>query len=150
MLDAVLLYRAAGYDQALVDGQVEKIFSRLPVADTLGPGSKVLLKPNLLAKHQPEAAVTTHPAVVRAAIRAVKKRGVKNIVLADSSGGLYNAAAMKSIYKASGLWQVCQQEGVECYTGCQWGSRPAPGGKAVKEFNLIQPVLEADFIINLA
>ena len=112
MLDAVLLYRAAGYDQALVDGQVEKIFSRLPVADTLGPGSKVLLKPNLLAKHQPEAAVTTHPAVVRAAIRAVKKRGVKNIVLADSSGGLYNAAAMKSIYKASGLWQVCQEEGV--------------------------------------
>ena len=146
----VLLCRAQNYDQALVDRQVEFLFGQLEAAEKLNQNSRVLLKPNLLAKHPPEAAVTTHPAVVRAVIRALKKRGVTHITLADSCGGLYNPAVMKSLYKVSGLWQVCQEEGVECYTECRCGTRPAPEGRVVKEFTLIQPVLDSDFIIDLA
>ena len=146
----VLLCRAQNYDQALVDRQVEFLFGQLEAAEKLNQNSRVLLKPNLLAKHPPEAAVTTHPAVVRAVIRALKKRGVTHITLADSCGGLYNPAVMKSLYKVSGLWQVCQEEGVECYTECRYGTRPAPEGRVVKEFTLIQPVLDSDFIIDLA
>ena len=146
----VLLCRAQSYDQALVDQQVEFLFGQLGAARELNRNSRVLLKPNLLAKHPPEAAVTTHPAVVRAVIRALKKREVTHITLADSCGGLYNPAVMKSLYKVSGLWQVCQEEGVECYTECRYGARPAPEGRVVKEFTLIQPVLDSDFIIDLA
>ena len=146
----VLLYRVQSYDQALVDQSVETIFEQIGAVQDLTPESRVLLKPNLLAKHPPEAAVTTHPAVVRAVIRALKKRGVEHIVLADSCGGLYNPALMKSLYKVSGLWQVCQEEGVECYTECKYDTKAAPEGRAVKEFTLIRPVLESDFIIDLA
>lgn len=38
-------------------------------------GDKVLIKPNMLTNVTPEKAVTTHPEVVRAVIKAVKKYG---------------------------------------------------------------------------
>jgi uncharacterized protein (DUF362 family)/NAD-dependent dihydropyrimidine dehydrogenase PreA subunit len=147
----VVLARAAQYDQAVCDAAVETIFAALPCTQKLGPGTKVLLKPNLLAKHTPDAAVTTHPAVVRAVIRACLARGAKpeNIIVADSAGGVYNPGQMKSLYKVSGLADACAQEGVSCYSACQSGLRKTENGKVVTEFELLQPVLEADFIIDL-
>ena len=59
---------AASYDQQTMDAAMERLLSQLPIADTLA-GKKVLLKPNLLAKHAPEKAVTTHPVLVRASIK---------------------------------------------------------------------------------
>ncbi|HML26387.1 MAG TPA: DUF362 domain-containing protein, partial [Methanomethylovorans sp.] len=41
----------------------------------ISPGSRVLLKPNVLAIKRPEAAVTTHPAIVSAMCQLVKEAG---------------------------------------------------------------------------
>ena len=60
----VLCRACADYEQAQVDAAVEAVFAFCQNAGRLGPHSRVLLKPNLLAKHPPERAVTTHPAVV--------------------------------------------------------------------------------------
>ena len=38
-------------------------------------GERILLKPNLLSANPPEAAITTHPAVVGAVIRLVQEAG---------------------------------------------------------------------------
>lgn len=150
MAKPVIVQRANSYDQAQIDSAVEAVFAALPAAGRLGAGSHVLLKPNLLAKHPPEHAVTTHPAVITAVIRAVHRRGVplSQIVLADSMGGVYNPTLMKAAYHASGMEQACRAESIECYTGCKWQLRKT-NGKLVQEFSLIQPVLEADFIIDL-
>lgn len=133
--------------QALAEA-VEAVFALSDHAKALGPDTKVLLKPNLLAKHTPDHAVTTHPAVVTAVIRALKKRGVTQITLADSSGGVYTEASMKGIYKTSGLAAVCEAEGVSLWTGTTSGPRKTDG-RLVREFNLLTPVLESDFIIDL-
>lgn len=150
MAKPVIVQRANSYDQAQIDSAVEAVFAALPAVGRLGAGSHVLLKPNLLAKHPPEHAVTTHPAVITAVIRAVHRRGVplSQIVLADSMGGVYNPTLMKAAYHASGMEQACRAEGIECYTGCKWRLRKT-NGELVQEFSLIQPVLEADFIIDL-
>ena len=150
MAKPVIVQRANSYDQAQIDSAVEAVFAALPAVGRLGAGSHVLLKPNLLAKHPPEHAVTTHPAVITAVIRAVHRRGVplSQIVLADSMGGVYNPTLMKAAYHASGMEQACRAEGIECYTGCKWQLRKT-NGALVQEFSLIQPVLEADFIIDL-
>jgi len=145
----VYIYRAT-YDQALLDGVVEKVFSALPAAAALTAETRVLLKPNLLAKHPPEAAVTTHPAVARAVIHALKRRGVRHIVLADSGGGPHSAALAKGAYKVSGLWQVCEEEGVACDTELDYAVKAVPQGRMAREFPLLRAALDADFIINLA
>ena len=94
-------------------------FAQSAAARALGPRSRVLVKPNLVAKHAPEKAVTTHPAVLDAVCAALRRRGVESITVADSPGGLYNPAVMKSIYKASGLLAVCERHGALAYTACE-------------------------------
>lgn len=138
---------AANYDQQTVDAAVERLFCQLPAAQALA-GKRVLLKPNLLAKHTPERAVTTHPAMVRAVIRAVRRRGAASITVADSPGGVYNPGILRSIYKVSGLTDVCREEGAALYTDCKSREVPAKG-QVVKQFTLLEPVLDCDVIINL-
>lgn len=138
---------AANYDQQTVDAAVERLFCQLPAAQALG-GKRVLLKPNLLAKHTPERAVTTHPALVREVIRAVRRRGAASITVADSPGGVYNPGILRSIYKVSGLTDVCREEGAALYTDCKSREVPAKG-QVVKQFTLLEPVLDCDVIINL-
>lgn len=138
---------AANYDQQTVDAAVERLLCQLPAAQAIG-GKRVLLKPNLLAKHTPERAVTTHPAMVRAVIRAVRRRGAASITVADSPGGVYNPGILRSIYKVSGLTDVCREEGAALYTDCKSREVPAKG-QVVKQFTLLEPVLDCDMIINL-
>ena len=148
MDETVYFAGVADYDPAALDAAVETLFAALPAAAAIGPGKRVLLKPNLLAKQPPHKAVTTHPEVVRAVIKAVKRRGATEVLVADSPGGAYTPALVKGIYKASGLAAVCAEEGVECYTACQSGPASQAEG-AQHSFELLRPVLEADVIINL-
>ena len=56
-------------------------------ARALGPRSRVLVKPNLLAKHAPEKAVTTHPAVldaVREQLEAEPTPGTTEVLLVNA------------------------------------------------------------------
>lgn len=136
------------YDEELLCKAVERIFSRCESVKKLNAQSRVLLKPNLLAKHTPQEAVTTHPAVVGAVCQALHARGVTKITVADSSGGVYNPTLMKNIYKASGIAQVCSRYQAQIYTECESAPRRTEGVR-VREFNLIRPVHDADFIIDL-
>ncbi len=147
MEHTVWIYSVSGYGEE-VDEAVEALFAASPRARELGPHTKALIKPNLLAKHVPDHAVTTHPAVVAACIRALQRRGVKRIVVADSPGGLYNSALMRGVYQVSGLADVCRELGAEVYTDCKSGPRETEG-KLVRRFELLEPVLEADFIVNV-
>lgn len=151
MQHTVYIRKVPDYDQTAVDTAVEELFASLPCTARLNADSHVLLKPNLLAKHPPEHAVTTNPAVVTAVLRAVKRRGVpaKNIVCADSMGGVYNSVSTTATYRSSGLEKACADEGVICYTECKWAPRKVENGVVMQEFNLIQPVHDADFIIDL-
>ncbi len=136
------------YDSPALEAAVEEIFAGSAACAALTPESRVLLKPNLLAKHAPEKAVTTHPAVVAAVCAALKRRGVTKITVADSPGGQYTPGGMRAIYQTSGLAAVCERCGASLYTECRAAPRKTDGVR-VREFNLIEPVHEADFIINL-
>ena len=67
MEHTVFIRRVPGYDEK-VDRAVEELFAASPRAGALGPQTRALIKPNLLAKHPPDHGVTTHPAVVAACI----------------------------------------------------------------------------------
>lgn len=64
-------------------------------------GQRVLLKPNMLAGKPPEAAVTTHPALVQTVAGLVKKAG-GIVLVGDSPGiGLFEQVARKTGIKAA-------------------------------------------------
>lgn len=148
-MNTVLLKTGLSYtDTVGLDAAVEAVFAASDNVKTLSCASKVLLKPNLLGKHPPEHAVTTHPAVVAAVADALHRRGVTQITLADSSGGLYTENSMRAIYKSSGLAAVCAEKGLTLWEGTASGPRAA-NGRLCHEFNLLAPVLESDFVIDL-
>lgn len=150
MNNTVFVQAVPTYDPQLLDTAVEALFSQLEAPKRIGAESRILLKPNLLAKHPPEHAVTTHPAVVEAVIHACIRRGAvpERIVVADSAGGVYNPGQMKSLYQGCGLWTL-QELGVTLYCGCASQVLETPKGQVAKAFDVINPALEADFIINL-
>ncbi len=147
MSGAVLCRRVPDYEQGAVDAAVEEIFAASAAAAGLGADSRVVIKPNLLAKHVPEHAVTTHPAVVKACISALRRRGVRHITVADSPGGVYTPAVMKSVYKTSGLAAVCAETGAEPYTECKYVEVKS-GGALVPAFNVLEPLARADLIVD--
>lgn len=150
MRQKVICKAVPSYAQPAVNAAVEAIFAACESASQLGAQSHVLIKPNLIAKHPPEHAATTHPAVVRAVVAACVARGVQpqSITVADSSGGPYNAAVMRSVYKVAGYVQVCADTGAKCDDACRYAPRKLDG-VLLHECNFIAPVHEADFIVNV-
>lgn len=76
-----VLVTRAEYDGSLADA-VQAILEAFPRD---WRGRSVLVKPNMLAPHPPEKAVTTHPELVRAVVRALQERGA-DVLVGDNPG----------------------------------------------------------------
>lgn len=138
------------YDQTRVDGIIDDFFTSLGAEKIIAPGSRVVIKPNLVIRRSPEEATTTHPAVVTAVIRALKKRGINDITIAESSGGLYNKTAMNAVFSGCGITGVCEKEGVALNQNFDYAQVDCPGAMQCHQFNIIEPIIEADAVINIA
>jgi len=73
---------------------------------------KVLLKVNLLSAKEPEKAVTTHPELIRAVARAVRKAGGEPYI-GDSPAGLFSKRSLKKAYERSGIANLAKEEDIE-------------------------------------
>ncbi len=141
----------ATYDDVeILQNAVSEICDYFGAATKINGSTKILLKPNLLARHHPSKAVTTHPAIVKAVILQCIKYGAKpeNITVADSAGGVYNRPTMQSIGKSAGLISVCEQTGANFYLNCEYYTVNI-NGELLKSTYFIKPFETADFIINL-
>jgi len=80
----VSLQRCPTYDPAAVAQAVGRLLEPLGgMKAFVRPGEKVLLKPNLIVPRRAEAAVTTHPELVRAVGREVLEAGGR-LAIGDS------------------------------------------------------------------
>ena len=72
----VSVVKADNYNIEIVDKAVNDAVNLIGGwQNFIKKGDKVLIKPNMLTNVTPEKAVTTHPEVVRAVIKAVKNIG---------------------------------------------------------------------------
>jgi Uncharacterized conserved protein len=111
--------------------------------------TRAVLKPNLLMKRAPERVTTTHPELLAAVVRRLQGLGVRDITLADSPGGPYTRALLADLYRGCGMQRIAQQTGITLNTDTGWKTLECPTGKLVRQFNIINPVAEADVVINL-
>ncbi len=149
MRERVFLESVPPNDTKTAVSSIERLFSRL--GDDVLPqkGMRVLLKPNLLAKHAPQKAVTTHPDVVRGVVMALQKRGITDIVLADSPAGAHTALALQGIYRVSGVEAVCKELGVELCKEADIALLRCENASLVHRFTVLKAVAEADYVLNL-
>lgn len=141
----VAVVRCRSYDGAAIRPALGRAVELLGGMDRfVVPGRAVLLKPNILAPHPPEKAVTTHPAVVEAAIRLARDAGAAPEV-GDSPGfhPLGKSAAASGIAAAAaaaGVPLVAFDDGVEIET---------PEGCTVKRFVVAGAVRRASAMLSL-
>ncbi len=145
----VFLCRTESYQYDLIRQNIDLLFEKLELADMIQPGMRVAIKPNLIMKSKPDAAIITHPLVVAAVGNKVKELGA-SVLIAESSGGLYTPAVLKSTYNECGYREIAEKYGFELNYDCSYTEIFVPEGQRCKTFQIINPLLNADLIIDVA
>jgi len=139
----VAIEKVPSYDPQLVEQGVIKLLAPLGGIEAfVRPGERVLLKPNMLSAKPPEAAVTTHPAILKAVIRLVQRAGAVALV-GDSPG----FGSLRAVARRSGLLAVVEECGAELAEFSE--TRVVNSGGAFKRFEVAAAYLDADRVINL-
>jgi len=139
----VALVRCSAYTSG-VETAVERLLAHLGgMKAFVSKGQKVLIKPNLLTDRAPAQAVTTHPEVLRAIIRLVRKAGGQPMV-GDSPASV---TKLETVWEKTGMKTLCEEEETPLLNLEKGGSRTFEiDGLSV---NISRPVLEADVVINV-
>jgi len=114
MRSKISIVKCDSYEPHAVEQGVRKAIELLGgITYFIRPGSRVLVKPNLLMSKGPEYAITTHPEVVRAVIRVLKEINCR-VILGDgpSVWGDY-IENVDEVYEATGIRKIAQEENVE-------------------------------------
>ena len=146
----VSLVRCSSYELEQVESALERLLQPLGGMEAfVQPGQRILLKPNLVRAMTPEAAATTHPAVVAAVAKQVIAVGA-HPVIADSAGGPYTKGVLKNLYRKTGMDWAAQVSGAELNMDVSATQVSCPDSHMLHRLDIIQPLQDADAVINLA
>ncbi len=150
MENAIVLANCPSYSDSNVARAMDNIFKTLPGFDLRSYfGKKVVVKPNLLSPHDPDKAVTTHPAIVREVAKRLVDSGAK-VIIADSPAGLYNKSVMEKLYKSCGIDVATEGTGAILNRDYTYQTVKCDAGAIIEDFHCLTPIVEADAIINIS
>ncbi|MDH4163084.1 MAG: DUF362 domain-containing protein [Nitrospirota bacterium] len=143
MSSTISLIRCSTYEREEVDAAVRRAIALIGgISLYVRPGQRVLIKPNLLKAAPPEAAVTTHPEIVRTIIRMVREAGATALV-GDSPGiGDY-----RKICQRTGILAVAESEGAKIADFSE--AVEVKNAGRFQRFEIARAVAEADVVINV-
>ncbi len=142
----VSIFPCASYEKSEVQRALTAVLAPIGGLDWVTPGMRVAIKANLVSMMKPEAAATTHPALLVELVRLLKEKGAEPII-GDSPGGLYNAAVVNRIYSATGMKQA---EAVGAKLNQNFGTAEAkfPSAMVARDFTYTAYLDEVDAIID--
>ncbi len=111
-------------------------------------GSRVVIKPNLVMKKAPESAATTHPALLEEVL-LLFKRYTEDITVVECPGGPGGSAILESVYRTTGIREVCDRHGVDICLSPTAREVNTPDGFAAHTLSLCEEMLSADVFVNL-
>lgn len=149
---SVVIVKCSNYDEALVEQAVRDSLEPLGgISSVVSRGNKVLLKVNLLAPAHPQDSVTTHPAVVKAAVKLVQEAGGEPLV-ADAPGYIFAGGKSRAMIK-SGIREAVETLSVPAVqfesVEKPFISTSVPNAVHLPEIMAARVALEADVIISL-
>ena len=147
-MSKVFIQKCSSYDEIRLNGIFENILNNAASIKNLKPGSKVLLKTNLLIRKKPEAAATTNPLFLRVLANVLLKRGFA-VIIGDSPGGLFNKSFLKSVYDTCGICEAFKDMAVELNYNTDISTVKNPGGRKPREFTITKYIQNVDYIINV-
>jgi len=111
----------------------------------VGRGDRVVIKPNIGWDRTPDMAACTNPEVVKTLVELVLEAGAKKAVVIDNTT---NQA--KRCYVRSGIQEAVKQAGGDMlFVDDYRVKKMALKGEWLKEWEIVQDVVESDLIINV-
>ncbi|MDD5020509.1 MAG: DUF362 domain-containing protein [Endomicrobiaceae bacterium] len=131
-----------------IDNIVLKTLQPLGVlTDIIKPGSKILIKPNLLSARRPDEAITTHPSIVKAVIKIVKSCGATPFI-GDSPGNVLKG--IEHIWQQTEMAKIAEEENVKLITFENTGIKKIEiNHPTIKTIALANIIFDFDSIINI-
>lgn len=142
MNPSVSIVRCKEYDRDLVQRTVRQSVDLLGgIAAFIRPGSKVLVKPNLLMAKPPESGITTHPEVVRALVKILKEIGCEIFLGDGPSVWGSKPENVDDVYDKTGMRSLAEEEGINLvkFTRHRWRDK----------FSLTTWLDDCDYLISM-
>jgi uncharacterized protein (DUF362 family)/Pyruvate/2-oxoacid:ferredoxin oxidoreductase delta subunit len=138
---ATVIVRNATYDYDQLKPIIFEMTEKL-IGNKIKPGSRVLIKPNMLSAARPEDAILTHPQVIRAAVEYVLQKGAR-VQVSDSPA----IGSFEKILKQNGTTDALQGLDVTCVPFKD--ILEVDIGKPYGRIEIARDAMEADVIISL-
>ena len=142
-----ILRACRDYDVPRIEALLREALETLDIP-ALRPGAKVLLKPNLLMRREPDRHTTTHPAVVEALAHLLFERGCL-ITIADSPGGPFTPGLLRSLYESTGMERAARRAGAELNFSTESVDVEVPAPLRTHMLNVLRCAAEADCIVSV-
>lgn len=142
----VAVVRCKTYDVEAVKPALEEAVNAVNGLDFVKPGMKIIIKPNLVSFKKPDAAATTHPALLEALVEMLLARGA-DVTIGDSPGGPHSLPLLNRVYAATGMDRV-EKLGAKLNRNMNEKTVDFPEGKVLKNFTYTEYLDEADAIID--
>jgi len=143
MKPKISIVKCKDYDTQKVYDAVKSSIKLLGgIQSFVKPGTKVLVKPNLLMAAQPESGIVTHPEMVRAVIKILKEINC-SVYLGDGPSVWGSQIEnIDHVYEASGTKRIAEEEGVRLvkFDNKRWRHN---------KFPLTTYLDECDYFINI-
>ncbi len=150
MKKKVAIQRTEGADVKLLRPAVQQVLDLLdsPLKD-VGPGSKVVIKPNITADSISwRQGIVTNPHLVRAIIEIVAERNPREILIAEA---IAVGLDVKKAYSYLGYDKIAKDTGarlVDLYDEV-FVDVPVTGSNLHSTLQIAKTIIEADFLINV-
>lgn len=135
------------YSDENIDNALNEALEKVGGLDFVKPGTKIVIKANMVAPKKPDDAAVTHPAMISALCRLLIKKGAE-VVVGDSPGGLFTPVYLSGIYRAAKLYDI-EKTGAKLNLNTKVREASFEG-KVVKNLSYTAFLDDADYIINFA
>ena len=142
----VYITECSSYEENTVKAAMEKLLTDSGLLDFIKPDMTIGIKANLVSFLKPDAAATTHPAVLKVLCDMITARGAKCII-GDSPGGLYNSAFVGRVYSATGM-KTLEKDGVSLNRNFSQKTADFPEATVAKTFEYTAWLDDCDAVIN--
>ena len=142
----VAVVRCKTYDVEAVKPALEEALNAVNGLDFVMPGMKIIIKPNLVSFKKPDAAATTHPALLEALVEMLLARGA-DVTIGDSPGGPHSLPLLNRVYAATGMDRL-EKLGAKLNRNMNEKTVDFLEGKVLKNFTYTEYLDEADAIID--
>ena len=110
---------------------------------------RVGIKVNLVASMKPEEAGTTNPVIVKALCEILFEKGVKEVIVGDSPGGIFNANFVNNIYKVTQM-TIVEETSAKLNQDFDQVQEVFNEGKVCKTIDSCKWLRDCDALINVS